>query len=98
MAPVALWGGRLSDLQEEGRDEGTEGCWTWLRASGLGGWADGRAETGRTGGVARCYGRVMRLFGDLAISRDCDASKERAVKAVGGRGLESGWQTRKENL
>lgn len=65
-------------------------------ASGLGEWLSRDLEDGR--GWSGAMGRVMSLFGDVAVSRDCDAFKERAVKAVGGRGLEFGWQTRKENL
>lgn len=65
-------------------------------ASGLGGWLSRDGEDGR--GWSGAMGRVMSLFGGVAISWDCDASKELAVKAVGGGGLEFGWQTRKENL
>lgn len=82
----------------EGHEEGTGDCRMWLRgfrAGRLGRWPSRDREDRR---VVRCYGRVMSLFWDLAISRNCDASTVHAVKAVGGRGLEFGWQTRKEDL
>lgn len=60
-------------------------------ASRLGGWPSRDQEDGR--GWSDAMGRIMSLE-DVAISRDCDASK--AVKAFGGRGLEFGGRPGRE--